>query len=191
MLQVKIRGMRIELGEIESVLASHPGIQDVVASVVMHEATQQPVVVAHATQADLDVEAILETSRAKLPEFMIPDMVVPVESMDAVPPQEAYEDMPLLLSERGLSGEASPCTNRAPHKLHRLHMNARLWSLLQVASLLIESVQKQTASKHPWKLQNLQHPYDWCLHVSARAESCCSASSSTLSCFSSASLLMA
>ena len=125
MLQVKIRGMRIELGEIESVLASHPGIQDVVASVVMHEATQQPVVVAHATQADLDVEAILETSRAKLPEYMIPDMVLPVESMDAVPPQEYYEDMPLLLSERGLSGEASPYTNPTPHKLSSLPLNVQ------------------------------------------------------------------
>ena len=82
-------GRSVELGEIEEILANHPAIQDVMASVVMDEDRQQPMVVAYATQADLNVEAILESGRTQLPNHMVPDAVLPLEALPLLPSGKA------------------------------------------------------------------------------------------------------
>ena len=89
MLQIDMYGRSVELGEIEEILANHPAIQDVMASVVMDEKTQQPMVVAYATQADLNVEAILESGRTQLPDHMVPDAVLPLEALPLLPSGKA------------------------------------------------------------------------------------------------------
>ncbi len=85
LLQIKVRGMRVELGEIENVLASNPTVQEVQVSVVKHGTTQQPTVVAYATPASVDIEAILDKSNTQLPEHMVPATVIPMEEMPLLP----------------------------------------------------------------------------------------------------------
>ena len=87
--QIKIRGMRVELGEIENVLSSNPMVKEVQVSVVKHEATQQPTVVAYATPATLDTEAVLDASTTQLPEHMVPATVIPLEDMPLLPSGKA------------------------------------------------------------------------------------------------------
>lgn len=84
-MQIKIRGMRVELGEIENVLSSDPAVNEVQVSVVKHKATQQPTVVAYATPATVDIEAILDASNTQLPEHMVPSTVIPLEEMPLLP----------------------------------------------------------------------------------------------------------
>ncbi|MGW0330970.1 amino acid adenylation domain-containing protein [Streptomyces sp. NPDC003011] len=81
--QVKVRGFRIELGEIESVLARHPDVDR--AAVIAHE-TQQGVrqLVAYAvpvTGADVDAEALRAHAAGLLPEYMVPSLVVPLDTL--------------------------------------------------------------------------------------------------------------
>lgn len=77
--------MRVELGEIENVLSSDPAVNEVQVSVVKHEATQQPTVVAYTTPATVDTEAILDASNTQLPEHMVPSTVIPLEEMPLLP----------------------------------------------------------------------------------------------------------
>ncbi|KAK9840267.1 hypothetical protein WJX74_006508 [Apatococcus lobatus] len=87
--QIKIRGMRVELGEIENVLSSNPAVKEAQVSVLTHEATQQPTVVAHATPASLDIEAVLDASNTQLPEHMVPSTIIPLEEMPLLPSGKA------------------------------------------------------------------------------------------------------
>ena len=87
--QIKIRGMRVELGEIENVLSSDPFVKEVQVSVVKHEATQQPTVVAYATPATVNTEAVLDASTTQLPEHMVPATVIPLEEMPLLPSGKA------------------------------------------------------------------------------------------------------
>ena len=84
-IQIKIRGMRVELGEIENVLSSNPAIQEAQVMVAKHGTTQQPTVVAYATPATIDPEAVLDASNQQLPEHMVPSVVVPLEEMPLLP----------------------------------------------------------------------------------------------------------
>jgi amino acid adenylation domain-containing protein len=85
--QVKVRGYRIELGEIESVLASHAGIKECV--VIVREDTpgdQRLVGYAVLTSgASFDAEAARATLRAKLPEYMVPNLFMTLETLPLTP----------------------------------------------------------------------------------------------------------
>jgi amino acid adenylation domain-containing protein len=85
--QVKVRGFRIELGEIESVLATHPGVKEGV--VVVHEESpgDQRVVAYVVPEADraFDADAARATLRAQLPEYMIPNIFVVLDSLPLTP----------------------------------------------------------------------------------------------------------
>jgi amino acid adenylation domain-containing protein len=77
--QVKIRGFRIEPGEIEAVLSAYPGLQS--CAVVVRNAPngdkQLVAFVAPAAQApNPEVDALREHLRARLPEFMVPSLIV-------------------------------------------------------------------------------------------------------------------
>jgi amino acid adenylation domain-containing protein len=67
--QVKIRGFRIELGEIESVLRAVPGVHEVV--VTLDAITREPRLVAYWV-GEATRQALFETARTKLPQYMIP-----------------------------------------------------------------------------------------------------------------------
>ncbi len=71
-LQVKVRGFRIELGEIENALREHPAVADCV--VLAQPQTSGQRLVAYVVQADahLQVAALAEHLRAKLPAHMVP-----------------------------------------------------------------------------------------------------------------------
>ncbi len=81
--QVKVRGVRIELGEVEAVLCEHPRVADTVAAVFEAEGEAQLVAyfVARADGRDDEDELqgeLRDHLRGRLPEFMVPAMVVPL-----------------------------------------------------------------------------------------------------------------
>ncbi|MEI8257969.1 MAG: phosphopantetheine-binding protein, partial [Deltaproteobacteria bacterium] len=80
--QVKIRGYRIELGEIEVALQQHPGVRDA-AVVARADATGQKQLVAYYAAATGEVaeSALRERLSAKLPAYMVPSVLVRLESL--------------------------------------------------------------------------------------------------------------
>ncbi|HEX2202014.1 MAG TPA: non-ribosomal peptide synthase/polyketide synthase [Longimicrobium sp.] len=84
--QVKLRGFRIELGEIEAVLRQHPAVGDA-AVVVRGEGGDKRLVayvVAHQGQG-ADAAALKAHLKGRLPEFMVPSAVVPMETLPLTP----------------------------------------------------------------------------------------------------------
>ncbi|GGG28523.1 hypothetical protein GCM10007304_47980 [Rhodococcoides trifolii] len=80
--QVKVRGLRIELGEIETALREHDSV-DRAAVVVRHDrGTDQ--LVAYIV-GDASPELLRDFLGARLPEFMVPTTIVPVESFPTGP----------------------------------------------------------------------------------------------------------
>ncbi|GGF24840.1 amino acid adenylation domain-containing protein [Williamsia phyllosphaerae] len=81
-LQVKIRGRRVELGEIESVLTMIPGVE---AAAVLARSDLGPAVtlVAYVRGAAdvLDVDAIADRCRRRLPSHMVPAAIVVLDEL--------------------------------------------------------------------------------------------------------------
>ncbi len=83
--QVKIRGYRVELGEIDTVLAAQPAVRDV--AVVPQEVGSEPRLVAYVVLegADADADAAVGDLRAvlkkTLPEYMVPAVFVPMDTL--------------------------------------------------------------------------------------------------------------
>ncbi|WP_285742219.1 non-ribosomal peptide synthetase [Lentzea sp. NBRC 105346] len=75
--QVKIRGLRIELGEIEAALTRVASGAAVVA--------RDDRLYAFVTPADCDVSAARSAVAAALPEYMVPSLIVPIESLPLSP----------------------------------------------------------------------------------------------------------
>ncbi|MEB3293072.1 MAG: amino acid adenylation domain-containing protein [Synechococcales bacterium] len=89
--QVKLRGFRIELGEIEIALEQHPAIRQ--AIVMMREETEGDRYLAayllpepeSALGQPLDIEAVRAYLTQKLPTYMIPTALMPLESFPVTP----------------------------------------------------------------------------------------------------------
>lgn len=83
--QVKIRGFRIELGEIESVLSDYQHVQECV--VICREDTpgNKRLVAYVVGDDDLDISALKEYIKQKLPDYMVPSVVVPLTSLPLSP----------------------------------------------------------------------------------------------------------
>jgi acyl carrier protein len=80
--QVKIRGYRIELGEIESVLNGQPGVIESV--VVAREIEGDRRLIAFVAGA-VDTDRLRAGLRAHLPDYMIPALFVPMETLPRTP----------------------------------------------------------------------------------------------------------
>ena len=101
--QVKIRGFRVELGEIEAVLATHPGIRDVVV-VAKVDASGDKRLVAYVVPADPvhpDVKQWRGFLDERLPDYMVPSLFITVDSLPLTPngkvDRRALEKRPVCL----------------------------------------------------------------------------------------------
>ena len=89
--QVKLRGLRIELGEIEAVLEAHPGIREGAARVwdpAREDAPGSSLLVAYLApsgDAAPEPEELRAWIGAKLPDFMIPSLFVPLDALPRTP----------------------------------------------------------------------------------------------------------
>ncbi|MFL9458803.1 amino acid adenylation domain-containing protein [Tolypothrix bouteillei VB521301_2] len=84
--QVKIRGFRIELGEIEVILNAHPHIQQAV--VIAREdipGEQRLVAYLVSTDRSLTAKQLREFLKHRLPEYMVPSIIVILESLPLTP----------------------------------------------------------------------------------------------------------
>ena len=85
--QIKIRGYRIELGEIESALQGHPAIAEAVAA-VRDARADDPRLVAYVRFRDAEgatVGDLKRDLRVRLPDYMVPSIIVPVDAMPLTP----------------------------------------------------------------------------------------------------------
>jgi len=86
--QIKLRGHRIELTEIESVLLDHPAVRNV-AVAVRELGPGNAVLVAYCQPKEPSAPGLDESLRAhagrQLPDYMVPAMIVPVESLPLTP----------------------------------------------------------------------------------------------------------
>ncbi|MCK4785651.1 MAG: non-ribosomal peptide synthetase, partial [Desulfobacteraceae bacterium] len=85
--QVQIRGFRVELGEIESVLTEHKAVVQA-AVVVREDQPEDKRLVAYfvpAPKHTLSITELRKNLRKKLPEFMIPQQFVEIDSLPMTP----------------------------------------------------------------------------------------------------------
>lgn len=85
--QVKIRGYRIELGEIEAVLNQHPLVRDCVVRAMERSPGQKRLVayVIPASTPAFSVTNLRESLRQTLPDYMVPNAFVPLDSFPLNP----------------------------------------------------------------------------------------------------------
>jgi amino acid adenylation domain-containing protein len=85
--QVKVRGYRIELGEIETVLSDHPDVRQ--AAVRLHQAGHDDVrILAYFVPSKSGLaatSALRKHMRSRLPDYMIPQSFLPIESLPLTP----------------------------------------------------------------------------------------------------------
>jgi thioesterase domain-containing protein len=81
--QVKIRGFRIELGEIETALATHASVRQ--AAAVAFGAAGEARLVAYVVPAGegIDAIALRQHARERLPEYMVPAVILPLAALPA------------------------------------------------------------------------------------------------------------
>jgi amino acid adenylation domain-containing protein len=82
--QVKVRGFRVELGEIESALRAHPQVREAVAVASDDEASGGKRLIAYVA-GDADSAALRTHLRERLPDYMIPGIIVRIERMPLTP----------------------------------------------------------------------------------------------------------
>lgn len=83
--QVKVRGFRIELGEVEEALSRHPAVREAV--VVVSELAGQGRLAAYVVSEEtgLDEEALSRFLGTELPDFMVPSLFLPLDSLPRNP----------------------------------------------------------------------------------------------------------
>lgn len=81
---VKVRGYRVGLEEVEGALRTHPGVTGA-AVVLKGDGAGAGVLVAFVTPAAVDQESVYRTLRDRLPHYMVPSVLVPLESFPLTP----------------------------------------------------------------------------------------------------------
>jgi amino acid adenylation domain-containing protein len=107
--QVKVRGFRVEPGEVEAALLAHPGVRE--AAVVLRAGSAgEQVLAAYAVPAPgarIAAEELWARLRERLPEFMVPSVVVTLEALPLTPngklDRRALPDPPAALPDAGSS----------------------------------------------------------------------------------------
>jgi len=113
--QVKIRGHRIELGEVEANLCHHPSVKS--AAVIAQDGSLSPgikILIAHCEPnagARIDSAEIKAYLRARVPEFMIPSVISPIEALPLTPNGKVDRR---ALTELAVSFEHSESEYQAP-----------------------------------------------------------------------------
>ena len=77
--QVKVRGFRVEPGEIESALSGHPGVAQAAVTVRADR------LLAYVSPAGVDVQAVRDDLAARLPNHMVPAVVVALDALPTTP----------------------------------------------------------------------------------------------------------
>ncbi|MBU9381817.1 non-ribosomal peptide synthetase [Burkholderia gladioli] len=84
--QVKIRGMRVELGEVRAALAAHPQVRQAVVLPRTDTPAGPVSIVAYVvTAGPADAAALRAHVAARLPDYMVPAVVVPLAEMPLLP----------------------------------------------------------------------------------------------------------
>ncbi|MGE5479919.1 MAG: amino acid adenylation domain-containing protein, partial [Chloroflexota bacterium] len=79
--QVKIRGFRVELGEIKISLENIPGIREAYVAIAAKEEGNNELVAYYSTLRKIEPMDIARRLRQKLPEYMIPGHIIPIDSI--------------------------------------------------------------------------------------------------------------
>ena len=79
--QVKIRGFRIELGEIESVIASYPGIREVIVITREDKAGDKKLVAYYCAPQQVALDELRAHMKVRLPDYMVPAAFLRMESL--------------------------------------------------------------------------------------------------------------
>ncbi|MBP3985877.1 amino acid adenylation domain-containing protein [Pseudoxanthomonas helianthi] len=119
--QVKVRGYRIELGEIETALAACPGVDQAIALVREDRPGDVRLVAYAVAQPDVTLDPLDLRQRLKqaLPEYMVPQHVMPLERMPLLPNGKIdRKSLPSPIQpasgEMAASATALPATTDAP-----------------------------------------------------------------------------
>ena len=99
--QIKLRGFRIELGEIENILASFPGLRQVVCA-TKGEGDNRYLAAYCIVDGELDEEALRQHATKFLPDYMVPAFFVRLDALPASPSGKTYRKSP-----PSVSGKAS------------------------------------------------------------------------------------
>jgi len=84
--QIKLRGHRIELGEVESALREVSGASEVAAVVQKHDSGEMLVAFAARNEnIQIDPAACITALRERLPAYMVPSIVIPIQSLPLTP----------------------------------------------------------------------------------------------------------
>ncbi|WP_158619438.1 non-ribosomal peptide synthase/polyketide synthase [Corallococcus sp. AB011P] len=113
--QVKLRGFRIELGEIEAALRAHPNVRDAV--VLVRTVAGDARLVGYVTARDgahVDPWELRRVLRERLPDYMVPQALVPLEAFPLTSHGKlAREALPLpeaVDTEESSSADVAPRT---------------------------------------------------------------------------------
>lgn len=85
--QVKVNGHRVELGEVESVLAEHPAVREAAVRVSLGDDGDARLIAYVVTDPGATIvgSEVRRTLRTRLPDYMVPAMVLPIAALPRTP----------------------------------------------------------------------------------------------------------
>lgn len=111
--QVKIRGLRIELGEIESVMGTMEGIGLTAVTDKRDEDNRQYLVGYYTAETEIDEKKLRGHLAAKLPQYMIPNFFMRLDSMPMTPSGKTdRKNLPVPVFSGRAGKYAAPGTER-------------------------------------------------------------------------------